>query len=207
MDCSLLNLHCMLLLFQLYFFSFEINRVISQTTHGNRFDAGLCWWIEYNSTRWNELANYLRCWRKYKDWRNISSFIPGQRTWFTIATSAKLHRWTNGKLFLLSHFIHLMTLNNCLHDKWQIFATFYFSFFRYVVTSLHRFESFIFPYGKIQVLDIYDSSAGMLRIGPFNYDPIRGVDLWLAQSDEFLLTHLSTSPEVEPPHFTNQVHL
>lgn len=45
----------------------------------------------------------------------------------------------------------------------------------------------------------------MLRIGPFNYDPIRGVDLWLAQSDEFLLTHLSTSPEVEPPHFTNQV--
>lgn len=46
----------------------------------------------------------------------------------------------------------------------------------------------------------------MLRIGPFNYDPIRGVDLWLAQSDEFLLTHLSTSPEVEPPHFTNQVY-
>lgn len=45
----------------------------------------------------------------------------------------------------------------------------------------------------------------MLRIGPFNYDPIRGVDLWLAQSDEFLLTHLSTSPEVEPPHFTKQV--
>lgn len=64
-----------------------------------------------------------------------------------------------------------------------------------------------YPFGKIQVLDIYDSSAGMLRIGPFNYDPIRGVDLWLAQSDEFLLTHLSTSPEVEPPHFTNQVHL
>lgn len=57
-----------------------------------------------------------------------------------------------------------------------------------------------------QVLDIYDSTAGMLRIGPFNYDPIRGVDLWLAQSDEFLLTHLSTSPEVEPPHFTNQVY-
>lgn len=56
-----------------------------------------------------------------------------------------------------------------------------------------------------QVLDIYDSTAGMLRIGPFNYDPIRGVDLWLAQSDAFLLQHLSTSPEVEPPHFTSQV--
>lgn len=56
-----------------------------------------------------------------------------------------------------------------------------------------------------QVLDIYDSSMSMLRIGPFNYDPLRGVDLWLAQSDEFLLKHLSTSPEVEPPHFAMQV--
>lgn len=45
----------------------------------------------------------------------------------------------------------------------------------------------------------------MLRIGPFNYDPLRGVDLWLAQSDEFILQHLSTSPEVEPPHFVMQV--
>lgn len=56
-----------------------------------------------------------------------------------------------------------------------------------------------------QVLDIYDSNSGLLRIGPFNYDPLRGVDLWLAQSDEFLLQHLSTSPEVEPPHFAMQV--
>lgn len=45
----------------------------------------------------------------------------------------------------------------------------------------------------------------MLRIGPFNYDPLRGVDLWLEQSDDFLLTHLSTSPEAEPPHFAMQV--
>lgn len=45
----------------------------------------------------------------------------------------------------------------------------------------------------------------MLRIGPFNYDPLRSIDLWLAQSDEFLLRHLSTSPEVEPPHFAMQV--
>jgi hypothetical protein len=55
------------------------------------------------------------------------------------------------------------------------------------------------------VLDIYDSQLGMLRIGPFNYDPVRGVDLWLSQSDEFILQHLSTSPEVEPPHFVMQV--
>lgn len=59
--------------------------------------------------------------------------------------------------------------------------------------------------GGQQVLDIYDSTVGMLRIGPFNYDPLRGVDLWLSQSDEFILQHLSTSPEVEPPHFAMQV--
>lgn len=82
-------------------------------------------------------------------------------------------------------------------------------FFLFVSLSFVPFDlEHSYPiWGKIQVLDIYDSAAGMLRIGPFNYDPIRGVDLWLAQSDEFLLTHLSTSPEVEPPHFTNQVHL
>lgn len=60
--------------------------------------------------------------------------------------------------------------------------------------------------GGQAVLDIYDSQNSMLRIGPFNYDPLRGVDLWLAQNDEFLLQHLSTSPEVEPPHFAMQVN-
>ncbi|XP_052567450.1 protein N-terminal asparagine amidohydrolase-like, partial [Culex pipiens pallens] len=59
--------------------------------------------------------------------------------------------------------------------------------------------------GGHQVLDVYDSTVGMLRIGPFNYDPLRGVDLWLSQSDEFILQHLSTSPDVEPPHFAMQV--
>jgi len=52
---------------------------------------------------------------------------------------------------------------------------------------------------------VYDCQLGLLRIGPFNYDPLRGVDLWLEQSDEFILQHLSTSPEVEPPHFVMQV--
>ncbi|XP_020288311.1 protein N-terminal asparagine amidohydrolase [Pseudomyrmex gracilis] len=59
--------------------------------------------------------------------------------------------------------------------------------------------------GGQQVLDIYDYTLGLLRIGPFNYDPLRGVDLWLAQSDQFILQHLSTSPEVEQPHFVAQV--
>lgn len=58
---------------------------------------------------------------------------------------------------------------------------------------------------RTQVLDIYDYTLGLLRIGPFNYDPLRGVDLWLAQSDQFILQHLSTSPEVEQPHFVAQV--
>lgn len=59
--------------------------------------------------------------------------------------------------------------------------------------------------GGQQVLDVYDSVLGLLRIGPFNYEPLRGVDLWLQQTDDFILQHLSTSPEVEPPNFVSQV--
>ncbi|XP_046660426.1 protein N-terminal asparagine amidohydrolase isoform X2 [Homalodisca vitripennis] len=59
--------------------------------------------------------------------------------------------------------------------------------------------------GGQQVLDIYDCSLGLLRIGPFNYNPLRGVDLWLEQPDEVILQHLSTTPDVEPPHFVMQI--
>ncbi|XP_059470022.1 protein N-terminal asparagine amidohydrolase isoform X2 [Neocloeon triangulifer] len=59
--------------------------------------------------------------------------------------------------------------------------------------------------GGRQVLDIYDSNLGMLRIGPFNYEPLRGAELWLQQSDDFILQHLSTSPDVEPQHYVMQV--
>ncbi|XP_021928509.1 protein N-terminal asparagine amidohydrolase [Zootermopsis nevadensis] len=59
--------------------------------------------------------------------------------------------------------------------------------------------------GGQQILDVYDCQLGLLRIGPFNYDPLRGVDLWLEQTDDFILQHLSTAPEVEPPHFVMQV--
>lgn len=45
----------------------------------------------------------------------------------------------------------------------------------------------------------------MIRIGPFNYEPLRGVDLWLAQSDEVILQHLSTSPDVELPQYVMEV--
>lgn len=59
--------------------------------------------------------------------------------------------------------------------------------------------------GAHQMLDVYDCHLGLLRIGPFSYEPLRGVDLWLEQADDFILRHLSTSPEVEPPHFVLQV--
>ncbi|ERL92071.1 hypothetical protein D910_09393 [Dendroctonus ponderosae] len=55
------------------------------------------------------------------------------------------------------------------------------------------------------VLDIYDCSLGLLQIAPFNYEPLRGVDLWLEQTDDFILQQLSTSPEVQPPHFVMQI--
>ncbi|XP_060523079.1 protein N-terminal asparagine amidohydrolase-like [Cylas formicarius] len=59
--------------------------------------------------------------------------------------------------------------------------------------------------GDSEVLDIYDCNMGLLKIGPFNYKPLRGVDLWLEQSDEFILRHLSSSPDVEPPHFVDEL--
>ncbi|XP_050311453.1 protein N-terminal asparagine amidohydrolase-like [Anthonomus grandis grandis] len=59
--------------------------------------------------------------------------------------------------------------------------------------------------GSPEVIDIYDCSMGLLRIGPFNYKPLRGVDLWLEQDDEFILRHLSTSPDVELPHFVEEM--
>ena len=55
------------------------------------------------------------------------------------------------------------------------------------------------------MLDIYDANLGLLRIGPFNYEPLRGVDLWLQQTDEFIVQHLSPSPEVEAPNFAMKV--
>lgn len=73
----------------------------------------------------------------------------------------------------------------------------------YLTQSLQKIKYVCLIYA--QVLDIYDCGLGLLRIGPFNYDPLRGVDLWLAQTDQFILQHLSTSPEVEQPHFVSQV--
>lgn len=59
--------------------------------------------------------------------------------------------------------------------------------------------------GGEEVIDIYDCNLGMLKIGPFNYNPLRAAELWLEQNDEFILHQLSTSPEVESPHFVSQI--
>ena len=49
---------------------------------------------------------------------------------------------------------------------------------------------------SLQLLEVYDCTREELRIGPFSYDPIRAVDLWLQQPDEFLIQNLSSVPEV-----------
>ncbi|XP_013781050.1 protein N-terminal asparagine amidohydrolase-like [Limulus polyphemus] len=52
---------------------------------------------------------------------------------------------------------------------------------------------------------IYRSTSGLLIIGPFNYRLIPEIDFLLVQKDQFLQTHMSTSPSVEPPHFAQEV--
>ncbi|KAJ8686736.1 hypothetical protein QAD02_022530 [Eretmocerus hayati] len=59
--------------------------------------------------------------------------------------------------------------------------------------------------GGHEVVDVYDYTLGLLRIGPFNYDPSPGMDLWLQQTDQFILDHTSSSPEVEPPHYVSDM--
>ena len=54
------------------------------------------------------------------------------------------------------------------------------------------------------MLDIYDCKMEMLCIGPFHYEPLGSVSLWLNMPDDVILKHLSTSPEVEPAHFVAQ---
>jgi hypothetical protein len=30
-------------------------------------------------------------------------------------------------------------------------------------------------------MDLYDCTLGVMRVGPYHYQPLRGVDLWLQQ--------------------------
>lgn len=53
----------------------------------------------------------------------------------------------------------------------------------------------------VGLMDIYDCQREELRIGPFSYEPMRAVDIWLQQTDEFILQSLHPCPEVSPPSF------
>lgn len=60
--------------------------------------------------------------------------------------------------------------------------------------------------GSSHLMDLYDCTLGLLRVGPYHYPPLRGVDLWLQQTDEFIVSQLSTAPEVElQTHFANKI--
>jgi protein N-terminal asparagine amidohydrolase len=51
---------------------------------------------------------------------------------------------------------------------------------------------------KVGMLDIYSSEREELRVGPFSYLPMRSVDIWLDQSDDFILQSLCPCPDVVP---------
>lgn len=53
-------------------------------------------------------------------------------------------------------------------------------------------SSRILARGSPEMLEIYDSSVGFLKVGPFNYEPVRGIDLWLKSGDELILKVTTT---------------
>ena len=57
----------------------------------------------------------------------------------------------------------------------------------------------------VGMIDIYDCQREELRIGPFSYEPMRAVDIWLQQTDDFILQSLHPCPEVSPPSFLPQL--
>ena len=48
---------------------------------------------------------------------------------------------------------------------------------------------------KLGMLAVYDCVHEEMVIGPFTYSPMRAVDIWLQQNDQFLLQSLSPCPE------------
>ncbi|XP_042341137.1 protein N-terminal asparagine amidohydrolase [Plectropomus leopardus] len=56
-----------------------------------------------------------------------------------------------------------------------------------------------------QMADIYDSSRGLVKIGPCKWSPNLDIAFWLSQNDDTILKYLSTSPMAEPPHFVQHI--
>jgi len=57
------------------------------------------------------------------------------------------------------------------------------------------------------MLNVYDCNRGQMIVGPFTYSPMRAVDIWLQQSDQFLLQSLSPCPEAvqDPQAFVRRL--
>ncbi|KAK1162814.1 protein N-terminal asparagine amidohydrolase isoform X2 [Acipenser oxyrinchus oxyrinchus] len=56
-----------------------------------------------------------------------------------------------------------------------------------------------------QMADVYDASRELVTIGPCRWSPDLDIGFWLAQDDETILQYMSTSPQVEPPHFVSHM--
>ncbi|XP_077101718.1 protein N-terminal asparagine amidohydrolase [Siphateles boraxobius] len=56
-----------------------------------------------------------------------------------------------------------------------------------------------------QMVEVYDSSRELVRIGPCHWTPNEDMGVWLSQDDETILQFLSTSPCAEPPHFIQHI--
>ena len=51
------------------------------------------------------------------------------------------------------------------------------------------------------ITNIYEHNTGKCVIKPFSYKVMLDASIWLQRTDSFILSHCSTSPLVEPPHF------
>ncbi|CAH1970861.1 unnamed protein product [Acanthoscelides obtectus] len=59
--------------------------------------------------------------------------------------------------------------------------------------------------GSSNIMNIYENSSGMVKIGPFFYKMPRGIEHWLEETDEAILRKSSTSPDVEPSCFVPNI--
>jgi len=63
----------------------------------------------------------------------------------------------------------------------------------------------LLSHGVETLHNIYDSERDEIVLQYHRYNILRNPEGWLAQTDQFLLSHLSTSPAVEPPDFCDNL--
>nr|CAH7718030.1 unnamed protein product [Callosobruchus chinensis] len=59
--------------------------------------------------------------------------------------------------------------------------------------------------GTSDIMNIYDNQSNIIKIGPFSYTPFHGMEYLLKVSDEVVLQHTSTSPDVEPSDYVTNI--